>query len=815
MSFLGGLFGSDKPDEKFMDDQTVQEDQRDNKYVGPVIDTACTVYDSMFDALKFVLRGRANVIENLDKVVEKLEKQCQKIIDKYKEILSKMNEVGAGLSVDLSIDIARDSFDLLNSNPVLRRYIGEANYWALWDTLAALAGEGSNISGDTGSNIKDSMKGIVYALLSMTNGLMHFESYLSQITQFWGYLYSKEISLQLTDSICPQVTCQYYYKPVIDGNPVPGPDAYAPMPFPKFDYTKPASDIAAFRYDDPDTWDVLTPVSRAQFQKARAYWKSNYTNAYSANDLLTSVSNLVTSNSYTIGFGHRNTYPDGGSPLKVGSTFHQLDIGKSESFPVKLLDDVLADAFVKVDASYHAFINSLSDESLVFERDTRIREYLKELGYADEDIALYVGKWWQYEYVTGGTGEPDYNNAGYACYSVIKDTEPFKDYLKAIVELCKEYGKAFGDPFYHSYGFTDLTPSPLVQYLLDIYGKLAEDSSLASLSQILKKYQEHRGMGGPYAVYSDVIYDDTEDPPEGGGAPASMVYGYAIYCFSDGNAPFYSAVSAVLSDEIDADGELGHKIYKGREPLFAAIGIYGNLLGLHPWEYEVVPLDTFKENWTRIKGSYHIYYKNTDPSLVIFADRTIQLGTLKYIATCKAAETDLIQRGSEKLTTYIFPSETCAVVPVPLPGEYLGTEFPSFFSTQRIDATSPNGDQAFMYDLTTNTIPRYPKYVDSEKWSVMDLIHELWLLAESLAPICGDGGKRKADLNDLLNEFGLNVRENPSGGPLFIGQLPTDGQAQHVTLEFTLMADFAARLREMIDEVYKVRDEVLVATQVW
>lgn len=796
MSFLGGLFGSDKPDEKFMDDQTVQEDYRDNKYIGPVIDTACTVYDSMFDALKFVLRGRANVIENLDKVVEKLEKQCQKIIDKYKEILSKMNEVGADLSVDLSIDIARDAFDLLNSNPVLRRYIGEANYWALWDTLVALSGEGSNISGDTGTNIKDAMKGIIYALLSMTNGLMHFESYLSQITQFWGYLYSKEIPLQLTDSICPQVTCQYYYKPVIEGNPVPGPEAYAPMPFPKFDYTKPASDIAAFRYDDPDTWDVLTPVSRAQFQKARAYWKSNYTNAYSANDLLTSASNLVTSNSYTIGFGHRNSYPDGSSPLKVGSTFHQLDTGKSESFPVKLLDDVLADAFANVDKAYLAAIEALNQPNILIKRDDKIREAVNAENIEGADAEAYTGTW-LYNFRV----ENDHlvTVAAGACVEVAETVPEFNEYKNAVIELSKVYKGVYGAPYSRGYSET----SPTWVYLLEFFTKIAEDSYLVKLTDLLNTHPSPlAGDGAPYGVYSDDPYNED-------------IYVALAVGVSYERAPFYSAASVVLADEIDADGELGFKIYKGREPLFAAIGIYGDLLGLCPWEYEVVPLDTFKENWTRIKGSYHIYYSNNNPARVIFADRTIQLGTLKYITTCKAVATDPIQRGSETFTAYIFPSETCAVVPVPLPGEYLGAEFSSFFSTQRIDATSPNGDQAFMYDLTTNAIPRYPKYVDAEKWSVMDLIHELWLLAESLAPICGDGGKRKAELNDLLNKFGLKVREKPSGGPLFIGQLPTDGQAQHVTLEFTLMADFAARLRKMIDNVYKVRDEVLAATQVW
>ena len=44
MSFLGGLFGSKEPDERFVDDQTAQEDYRDDSFVGHVVDQACTVY---------------------------------------------------------------------------------------------------------------------------------------------------------------------------------------------------------------------------------------------------------------------------------------------------------------------------------------------------------------------------------------------------------------------------------------------------------------------------------------------------------------------------------------------------------------------------------------------------------------------------------------------------------------------------------------------------------------------------------------------------------------------------------------------------
>ena len=92
MSFLGSLFGTDAPDEKYVDDQSMQEDHRDDKFVGPAIDTACNVYDTMFDALKFVIRGKADVLEKMDKMVSKLEKKCKEIADKYQEILKNLND---------------------------------------------------------------------------------------------------------------------------------------------------------------------------------------------------------------------------------------------------------------------------------------------------------------------------------------------------------------------------------------------------------------------------------------------------------------------------------------------------------------------------------------------------------------------------------------------------------------------------------------------------------------------------------------------------------------------------------------------------
>lgn len=810
MSFLGGLFGSKEPDERFVDDQTAQEDYRDDGFVGHVIDQACIVYDTMFSALEYTIKGKANVIEQLDKLIDKLQKQCDKIIEKYKEILAKLSDVNSGASLDLSLDLAKDALGILNANPILRRYVGEANYWMLWDMLAVMSGQGMSVGADITSNVKNAIKGTIYALLSMTNGMMRFEFYISQVTQFWGWLYMKEIWLPLTDSICPQVTCQYYYKlpksstprqgkggTYTPNNPMPGPLNYAPMPFPIFDQEKYSWPYIKdhFSYDDPSTWDVLTPQSRAAMQKAYDYWTSNYTNAKSANDLLTGASRLLTGGEFTVGFGYRRDDYEGGTPLKMGETFSQLDAKKKESFPVKLIEDGLATRYAEVDKTFVALVASLDSEAVKAKRD----EMLTAAGYGDR-----VGEWvWAIGEGWLHMEEAD-RNVIIICADAAATLSEFTAYKSAL----KSLGDYFTATIRPAGGADPNGIGTLGSYALDFYKKLAEESSLTALSEYIADSEMHDTVFIAYAPYREEI--------DGVGAYCAAAYFRAYN--EDDRKPFYTGASSQMATEIDADEELGCKINGGREPLFAALGVYGDLIGLFPWQYEVVPLESFRKDYTKIKGSYHIYYRNTDPSSVIFADRVIQAGTLKYIATSKAVAHESYSRGTETYEVYIFPSETCSIFEIPPAGQMFGVGWASFSSLFRVDAEY-EGKQ-YMYDLGRNQIPRYPKYVDADKWSVMDIIHELWMLADALAPICGDGGERKYRLNELLNEFGLHVKGHT--GPQFIGQLPastgqgdTLGQGTHVEFEFTAMNEFAEKIKKAIDGVYNVRDQVIAATQAW
>lgn len=825
MSFIGSLFGKDAPDDRYIDDQAMQEDHRDDKFVGPAIDTACAVYDTMFDALKYAIRGKADVLGKMDKMVKKLEDRCKEISDKYQEILNQMNDVGADFAAGLNLDLMRTAFDLLDSNPILRRYVGEANYWVLWDTLATMSSQGASIGAGIMSNLKGAIKGTIYALISMTNGLMHFESYLTQLTQFWGWLYAKEIWLPLTDSICPQVTCAYYYKPEDDGqlegsskvgpgtpynrldkyNPTPGAVNFAPMPIPIFDYSK---NPAGFIYDNPDTWDVLTKESQLAFQKAYMYWRSNYTNATSVNELLSAASSKLTGGKFTAGFGPRKHNHPLGTPLQVGKTFAQLYTGKNESFPVGLIEDTLADAYAELDDAAMAFKNGLGDAALCAKRDEAILKAFADPDAAPDwfgDGSNMIGQWWAN--ADGMQGSTPESLATMACAEVAASSDGFKKYMAALEKLSAVYRTEIDETpdYIPNFMGARCEDSPLAAYLRKFYKALADESGLPALKDIIDKGDKNPEMYWPYgALVSDA------------GPHEYILYLCAMCAINAGNGFFYTESNSVMSAEIDVDAEVGRKIDGGRKTLFAAIGVYGNLLGLYPYDYKIARYDSFIEKYKRIKGSYRIYYNIDNPAEVIFADNIIRVGFLKYIVTCKACTTETISRGTgiaaESYTLHIFPGESCAVYAIPESTAVFGADFPSFNSLQRVDAESPLGAK-YRFDLMTNAIPRWPKYVDPEKWSIMDLVHELWLLADALTPLCGDGGKRNAELNDLMNEFGL-VADGTDGGPRFLGQLPDD-DGDHIRVEFKAMNEFAGKLKKAINAVYDLRDQLIAATRNW
>ncbi|MDO5828671.1 MAG: hypothetical protein Q4Q25_00830 [Methanocorpusculum sp.] len=745
-----------------MDDQVALNDARENMYVSPAIETACAVYDALFDALKFLIRGKSTVIKKLDKTVESLEKRCDSLVEKYEELLSKLNELGGKFSAEFSLDFAREALDLLNEYPQLRRYLGEANYWLLWDTVATLANQGAALSADIISNIKEAAKAAIIAAISMTDGLLHFESYLTQITQFWGWLYAKEIPLRLTENICPQVTCRYYYKPVAPGNPVPGAADFMPMPIPVFDYSKYSiPEISEnFAYDNPEKWEYLTPASRSAMERARRYWTSSYTNAQSVNSIATSISSAMTGGDVVVGFGAREKYVRPGSnteenhPLRVGTTFTQLDTQKDKQFPFVFSENPLFDKLEKVDSAFQALVAVMVDGRLENAR----AEIEKK--YADLPDSL-KGSWGESIAYMEGSVAAYYEE----CVAVVKDSSEYNDWATARKDVIEAYAAYRAELVAMQNVFKNTGMDAPSIY---VPGESADGYNIVEL--LLHQAMDLAEIMGPTSTVLDLV-------------KAHPISGYSIYTGGDGaffayyganynyaseyelydipahyvnqdknDTPFYTKLSEASGADMDIAGEVGQPIDSGREPIFPAIGVYGNVIGMRSWNYRIVPI-THLMDYARIKDSYHIYYKKSDPTKLIFADHRFGAGMFQYIAVHDYVAQDTITHGNESYDVYIFPGETCTVSYVEF-GQAFGTQFPNFASLQTIDVENEDGTGGYIFDLATNAIPKFPKYVDAKKWSAMDIIHELWLLADFLAPICGDGGRRKTELADVLSALG-------------------------------------------------------------
>jgi hypothetical protein len=104
-----------------------------------------------------------------------------------------------------------------------------------------------------------------------------------------------------------------------------------------------------------------------------------------------------------------------------------------------------------------------------------------------------------------------------------------------------------------------------------------------------------------------------------------------------------------------------------------------------------------------------------------------------------------------------------------------------------------------------NPIPKCAKYVDPEKWSLMDIIHELYLLAYNLAGLCGDNGERLKNLQDDLSEFHIST-------PQFIGQLP-ENNGQYSPFRFEIFKDYADKIEKFVNSVYDFRAKIIAATE--
>lgn len=324
---------NEKPSDSIMDDNVAISAVDNNPYMSPVVLGARNAYDTLHTLMNPLIKGKKSSLKQIDKWLKDWTERLQKIVEMYEELLAKLNDMGADFGGMFDIEFAKEAWEIVQDTPILRRYMGEANYWILYDTVGILATQPGQIAGDLAAGVKEAVRQTILALISMTDGLLCLESYLGMIQQYWGALYLKITPIPLLDSIVPNVTTAYWYKPAIPSqslgeqhsitlrNAPPG-QGFTPLPMPIPDpimVTRDAFYFTRFDYKNPDTWYLngtpyYLPNTMNLLERALQYWSSSYTNEF-----MPALNNFYPRNEYGEGSAH---------PLRAGHTFAQLDTDK-------------------------------------------------------------------------------------------------------------------------------------------------------------------------------------------------------------------------------------------------------------------------------------------------------------------------------------------------------------------------------------------------------------------------------------------------------------------------------------------------------
>lgn len=909
MSFLSSLMSKfGKSDEGGIgDDNSALAAKDNNPYIaGPVLD-ARNAYDAIYSAVRWMAEGKRKSLENIDAGLREWEKEIDRIVKQYEELLKKIQDVGTTAGAAFTLDLAKEAWEIIQDSPELRRYMGEANYWYLHDTLGLLATETGAIAGDVAAAIKSSLKAVVMAVLSTTDGLLQVESYFGQISQYWGGLYQKMVPLPLQDSICPQVTCAYYYKPTHvterDGytieNPVPGNGfSPIPIPLPNVDTAKRYGLPNAFPdYQDPETWYVdgvyHTPWymdgTMDLFWRSLSYWGSSY------RDTVPPLVGLV--------YGQRDytAREDGEHPLKLGKTFNQIDTdytvlaGKNTASADlrNILGDVFSDAVVEQfqvwQDSYErmraivarwAASMSVTTVSELAQAETGGTSMIDALStylstnaeYTAQRDAL-IGAWQEMARIYGeehpssenperdfyrdalaalqaaahATGDLDSESVFGMEIPETLNTTRIRGGLRCMVcstawspNMTTDYNEVFGvgrftlslkrefvmfpqDSSPDVYRDALVTPVSINLGFSVLANNIAIDvgeAYVTDASEILKfSYGETWDVadviGKPEAALSDAYALGSTLPQV---RPAvAWVAERRYMCnllFPDGVILEDGELSATpetfvtryrgymdissAGDEL-AD-EVGYSIREGREILFPCFGVYGEWLGMKSWDFKEMPTSTFTSSYARCRSGSDLYYEKANPSHVVFRHSRYYSDVRKqsYAIYHEALVESSRVAGEESYRFLVFPMESVSIGTHTEGDIDLGSLWPVNVTKDGV---------GYRYITMRNAIPKCPKYVDPEMWSFMDLVHELYFLAENLSGLCADNGQRMKDIEDALSEFGLEA-------PEFIGQLPADN-GRHVDYKFTIFQQYADRLREALNNVYSLRDKIFMATENW
>lgn len=317
------------------DDNAGLSAEQNNSFISGAVLAMRTAYDGIHTGFRYIIKGKKSSLKQATKYIDKWIEVLDNIVKKYEELLSQLNDISADITGTLTLDFAKEAWEIIQDTPILRRYLGEANYWYLYDTLGLLATQSGSLSADALSGIKEAIKQAIIATLSATEGLIGLQSYCGYLQSTWGFLYLKSFKHVTLDSVLPQVTTAYWYKKPspskssgsthafqLNNNP-PG-EGFVPLPLPVPEpemLIRQASYIGKFDYQNPDTWYLgnqpyYMPNSMALLHQALQYWGSSYTNAVN-------IPNAV--------YSRRSYSPNGkdeSKPLNVGSTFSQLDTGR-------------------------------------------------------------------------------------------------------------------------------------------------------------------------------------------------------------------------------------------------------------------------------------------------------------------------------------------------------------------------------------------------------------------------------------------------------------------------------------------------------
>lgn len=317
------------------DDNSALSAEQNNPLMSAPILGMRTAYDAIHGGFSSVISSKNTAIKQLNRYIDNWIDVLNKIVDKYTELLNKINDIGADISGAVTIDFAKEAWEIIQDTPILRRYLGEANYWYMYDTLGLLATQTGSMSADILLGIKEVIRQTILAVIACTDGLISLESYLGYIQSAWGFLYVKCFWHVTLDSILPQVTTAYWYKPthtsisngndhkfILNNNP-PG-KGFVPLPIPVPNpvmQTREASRILDFDYQNPDTWYLngepyYMPNTMELLHRAYSYWGSSYTDA------------LHIPNMFYTRRPYRAEGLNSSHPLRVGKTLYQLDTNK-------------------------------------------------------------------------------------------------------------------------------------------------------------------------------------------------------------------------------------------------------------------------------------------------------------------------------------------------------------------------------------------------------------------------------------------------------------------------------------------------------